>query len=172
MDSNFTVPEPDMEMPRMKYSTAATHIFFAGMSEFEPTTFSLLPSISQPEPDPKISEPIAVVPLTALCPPTLHSDAPQFSSIHEEYIAEQEGLRRMAEKVQEDEQKKKAARGTKGTKPKIVDLEGNRGTRYLCKIEEGPMKLLLDEGFLKQDLMTFTEVQATSAPPKGYSVLC
>ena len=34
------------------------------------------------------------------------------------------------------------------------------------------MKLLLDEGFLKQDLMTFTEGQATPAPPKGYTVLC
>ena len=90
----------------------------------------------------------------------------------EEYIAEQEGLRRMAEKVQEAEQKKRAARGTKGTKPKIVDREGNRGTWYSCKIEEGPMKLLLDEGFLKQDLMTFTEGQAIPAPPKSYTVLC
>ena len=101
-------------------------------------SFSPLPSIAEPEPAPKNSEPIAVVPLTALCPLTLHSNAPQFSSVHEEFLAEQEGLRRMAEKVQEAEQKKRAARGTKGTKPKIVDREGNRGTWYPCKIEEGP----------------------------------
>ena len=97
VDSNFTAPEPEMEMPRMKFSTAATHIFYASMSENEPMTFSPLPSISEPEPDPENSEPIAAVPLAALCPPTLHSNAPQFSSIHEEYIAEKEGLRRMAE---------------------------------------------------------------------------
>ena len=77
----------------------------------------------------------------------------------------------MAEKVQEAQQKR-AARGTKGTKPKVVDREGNRGTWYPCKIEEAPMKLLVDEGFLKQDLITFTEGQTVPAPPKGYAVLC
>ena len=121
MDSNFTAPEPEMEIPRIKILTAATHIFYASMSENEPMSFLPFPSIAEPEPDPKNSKPIADVPLAALCPPTLHSNAPQFSSIHEEYIAEQEGLRRMAEKVQEAEQKKRAPRGTKGTKPKIVD---------------------------------------------------
>ena len=171
-DSNFTTPELEMEMPRMKFSTAATHIFYASMSENEQMSFSPLPSIAEPEPAPKNSEPIAVVPLAALCPLTIHSNAPQFSSIHEEYIAEQEGLCRMAEKVQEVEQKKRAPRGTKGTKPKIVDREGNRGTWYPCKIEEGPMKLLLDEGFLRKDLMTYTEGQTTPAPPQGYTVLC
>ena len=105
VDSNFTAPEVEMEMPRTKFSTAATHVFYASMSENEPMTFSPLPSIPKPEPDPEISEPIAVVPLAALCPPILHSNAPKFSSIHEEYIAEQEGLRKMAEKVQEAEQK-------------------------------------------------------------------
>ena len=78
----------------------------------------------------------------------------------------------MAEKVQEAEQEKRAPRGTKGTKPKIVDREGNRGTWYPCKIEEGPMKLLLDEGFLDQKLMSFTEGQTTPAPPKGHTILC
>ena len=73
----------------------------------------------------------------------------------------------MAEKVQEAEQKKRAARGTKGTKPKVLDREGNRGMWYPCKIEEGPMKLLVDEGFLKQDLMTFTEGQTVPTPPQG-----
>ena len=156
-DSNFTMPESDLEMPRTKFSTPATHIFFAGMSENEPTTFAPLPTIAEPEPDPKSSDPIPAVPLVALCPPSLHSHATQFSSIHEEYLAEQEGLQRMADKVQEAELKKRAPRGSKGTKPKVVDREGDRGSWYPCKIEEGPMKLLLDEGFLRKDLMTFTE---------------
>ena len=108
------------------------------MSENDPTTFSLFTNIPEPEPNLLNSEPIAAVPLAALCPPSLHSNAPHFSSIQEEYIAEQEGLRRMAEKVQEAEQKKRAARGTKGTKPKIVDREGVRGTWYPCKIDNGP----------------------------------
>ena len=172
MDSNFTVPEPESEMPRMNHRTAATHILFAGMSENDPTTFSPFTPIPEPEPAPENSEPIAAVPLAAMCPPSLHSNAPHFSSIHEEYLAEQEGLRRMAEKVSEAEQKKRAARGSKGTKPKIVDREGTRGTWYPCKIEEGPMKLLIDEGFLKQDLMQFTEGQTVPAPPEGYAVLC
>ena len=77
----------------------------------------------------------------------------------------------MAEKVEEAKQKR-AARGSKGSKPKIVDREGTRGTWYPCKIEEGPMKLLIDEGFLKQDLMQFTEGQTVPAPPEGYTVLC
>ena len=34
------------------------------------------------------------------------------------------------------------------------------------------MKLLLDEGFLRKDLMTYTEGQTTLAPPQGYTVLC
>ena len=72
----------------------------------------------------------------------------------------------------EAEQKKRAARGSKGTKPKIVDREGTRGTWYPCKIEEGPMKLLTEEGFLKPDLMKFTEGQSVPAPPEGYTVLC
>ena len=157
VDSNFTDPELEMEMPRTKFSTAATHVFYASMSENVQMTFSPLSSIPEPEPDPEITEPIVVVPLAAMCPPTLHSNAPQFSSIHENYLAEQEGLRRMAEKVQEAKQKKRAPRETKGTKPKVVDRDGNRGTWYPCKIEEGPMKLLLDEGFLWKDLMTYTE---------------
>ena len=147
--------------------TVATHIFFAGLTENDPITFA-------PEPEPSLtkSEPIAAVPLAALCPPTLHSNAPQFSSIHEEYLAEQEGLQRMAEKVREAEQKKRAARGTKGTKPKVVDREGVRGTWYPCKIDQGPLKLLLDEGFLQNDLMKFTEGNVTPAPPEGYAVMC
>ena len=102
-DLNFTTSEPELEMPRTKFSTASTHIFYASMSENEPITFSPLPTIAEPEPAPKYSEPIPAVPLAALCPPTLHSNAPQFSSIHEEFLAEQEGLQRMAEKVQEAE---------------------------------------------------------------------
>ena len=101
MDSTFTVPEPETEMSRTKHQTTATHIFFAGMSENDPTTFSPFTNIPELEPNLVNSEPIAAVPLAALCPPSLHSNAPHFSSIQEEYIAEQEGLRRMAEKVHE-----------------------------------------------------------------------
>ena len=121
MDSTSTTPEPELQMPSTKFSTAATHIFYAGMLENESMTFSPLPHVSEPEPDPDTSNPILAIPLAALCPPSLHSNAPHFSSIQEEYIAEQEGLRRMAEKVHEGEQKKRATRGTKGTKSKIVE---------------------------------------------------
>ena len=133
-DSNFTTLEPELEMPRTKFSIPATHIFYASMSETEPFTFSPLPTIAEPEPTPKCSKPIPAISLAALCPPTLHTNAPQFSSIHEEFLAEQEGLQRMVEKVQEVEQKKRASRGTKGTKPKVVDREGDRGSWYPCKI--------------------------------------
>ena len=172
MDSTSTIPETELPMPTTQNSTATTYIFYAGISESEPVTFTPLHTMSEPEPIPDISDPISAVPLAALCPPSLHSNAPQFASIHEEYIAEQEGLRRMAEKVEEAQQKKRAAKGTKGTKSKVVDREGQRGTWYPCKIEEDPLKLLVDEGFLKQDMITFTEGQVTPTPPDGYTVLC
>ena len=172
MDSTSTIPETELPMPTTQNSTATTYIFYAGISESEPVTFTPLHTMSEPEPIPDISDPIPAVPLAALCPPSLHSNAPQFASIHEEYIAEQEGLRRMAEKVEEAQQKKRAAKGTKGTKSKVVDREGQRGTWYPCKIEEDPLKLLVDEGFLKQDMITFTEGQVTPTPPDGYTVLC
>ena len=98
--SNFSMPEPEEQPPPTNPPTAATKVFYASMSENVPMTTSLLPSTLKPPLD---SEPILAVPLAALCPPTLHVNAPHFSSIHEEYLAEQEGLRRMAEKVQEAE---------------------------------------------------------------------
>ena len=125
MDSTPYTPETELPTPTTKYSTAATHIFYAGISESEPVTFTPLPTMPKPEPIPDFSDPIPAVPLAALCPPSLHSNAPQFASIHEEYIAEQEGLRRMAEKVEQAKQKR-AAKGTKGTKSKVVDREGHR----------------------------------------------
>ena len=171
MDSTSTIPETELLTPTTKLPTAASHIFFAGMSESEQTTFTPLQTVPEPDPIPDFSDPIPAVPLAALCPPSLHSNAPQFASIHEEYIAEQEGLRRMAEKVEEAQQKR-AARGTKGTKSKVVDREGHRGTWYPCKIEEGPLKLLVDEGFLKLENVTYTEGHVTPTPPEGHTVLC
>ena len=78
----------------------------------------------------------------------------------------------MADKVQEAEQKKRAPRGSKGTKPKVVDRDGDRGTWFPCKPEEGPLKLVLDEGFLKEELLTFNEGETVPAPPEGSTILC
>ena len=72
----------------------------------------------------------------------------------------------MADKVQEAELKKRAPRGSKGTKPKVVDREGDRGSWYPCKIEEGPMKLLLDEVFLRKELMTYIQRDRSLRHPR------
>src|SRR3954470_7281834 len=81
-DSNFSPPTPSSNVPH------------GGMSE-DQTPINL--------------EPIAAVPLAALCPPSYGFRQFHFSSIHEEYLAEQEGIQRMADKVAEAEQKQKRA---------------------------------------------------------------
>ena len=53
---------------------------------------------------PPATEPLLMTPIAILTPPITYAPhAPEFSSVHEEYLAEQEGLRRMAEKVSEAE---------------------------------------------------------------------
>src|SRR3954468_21270494 len=84
----------------------SSNVFYVGMSEDQP---------------PINIEPIATVPIAAMCPTSYGFRHLQFSSTHEEYLAEQEGIRRMSEKVAEMEQKKRAALGTKGTKSKAVN---------------------------------------------------
>src|SRR3954463_5231323 len=74
----------------------------------------------------------------------------------------------MAEKVAEAEQKKKrAALGTKGTKSKAIERDG-----VPCRPDDAPMKLLVDEGFLKRDLFHYTPDEATPLPPAGFVVMC
>src|SRR4051812_5672793 len=104
--SNFVNPEEMNLTPPIPPS----NVLYVGMSENQP-----LVNI----------EPIAAVPIAALCPPSYGFRHLHFSSIHEEYIAEQEGIQRMAEKVAEAELKKKrAAPGTKGTKSKAIERYG------------------------------------------------
>src|SRR3954451_13374473 len=79
-ETNLTPPIP------------SSNVFYVGMSEDQP---------------PVNIEPIAAVPIAALCPPSYGFRQLQFSSIHEEYLAEQEGIQRMAEKVAEAKQMKK-----------------------------------------------------------------
>ena len=57
-----TVPEPETDVPHTQYQTAATHTFFAGLTENDPITFSLVTNILEPEPSPPNSEPIAAEP--------------------------------------------------------------------------------------------------------------
>src|SRR3954465_6127440 len=88
--SNFANPE-DLNMSP---PTPSSNVLYMGMSEDQP---------------PVNIERIAAVPLAALCPPSYGFRQLHFSSIHEEYLAEQEGIQRMAEKVAEAEQRKKRA---------------------------------------------------------------
>src|SRR3954453_11702468 len=100
--SNFANPEELNLTPTILPS----NVLYMGMSEDQP---------------PVNIEPIASVPIAALCPPSYGFRQLHFSSIHEEYLAEQEGIQRMAEKVAEAEQKKKSTTlGTKGTKSKAI----------------------------------------------------
>src|SRR3954447_4810330 len=134
--SNFINPEEMNLTPPIPPS----NILYMGMSEDQP---------------PINIEPIAAVLIAALCHASYGFRHLQFSSTHEEYLAEQEGIRRMAEKVAETEQKKKRADpGTKGTKSKAVNCDGIRGSWYAC--EDRPMKLLVDENFLKKELLHYT----------------
>src|SRR3954465_13156347 len=152
--SNFANPEELNLTP----PTPRPNVLYMGMSEDEP---------------PVNIEPIAAVPIAALCPPSYGFCQLHFSSIHEEYLAEQEGIQRMAEKVAEAEQRKKrAAPGTKGTKSKAVERDGVHGSWFPCKPEDAPMKLLVDEGFLKRDLFHYTLDEATPVPPSGFIVIC
>src|SRR3954469_25964426 len=64
------------------------------------------------------------------------------------------------------------APGTKGTKSKAVERDGFRGSWFPCKPDDGPMKLLVDEGFLKRDLFHYTLDEATPVPPSGFIVMC
>src|SRR3954462_13207331 len=78
----------------------------------------------------------------------------------------------MAEKVAEAEQRKKrAAPGTKGTKSKAIERDGVRGSWFPCKPDDAPMKLLVDESFLKMDLFHYTVEEAIPEPPTGFVVL-
>src|SRR3954469_12395311 len=133
--SNFANPE-DLNLSP---PTPSSNVLYVRMWEDEP---------------PVNIEPIAAVPIAALCPPSYGFRQLHFSSIHEEYLAEKEGIQRMADKVAEAEQKKKrAAPGTKGTKSKAVERDGVRGSWFPCKPGEALIKLLVDEGFLKRDLI-------------------
>jgi hypothetical protein len=132
-------------------STIPPGVFYAGMSENEP---------------PIDSVPLIVTPLAAMCPPYFSGSYPrQFSSILEEFEAEQEGIRRMAEKVKEAEQKK--------AKPsKAIDRDGVKGQWSPCFPDAKDMKTLVEEGFLNPDNFQFTEGEASPAPPPGYVVMC
>src|SRR3954449_3756568 len=136
----------------------SSNVLYVGMSEHQP---------------PINIEPIAAVSIAALCPVSYGFRHLQSSSTHEEYLAEQERIQRMAEKVAEAEQKKKrAAPGTKGTKSKAIERDGVRGSWFPCKPDDAPMKLLVDEGFLKRDLFHYTPDEATPVPPSGFAVMC
>src|SRR3954469_3297668 len=105
-----------------------------------PPSNVLYVGISEDQPPVNI-EPITAVPIAALCPPSYGFRQLHFSSIHEEYLAEQEEIQRMAEKVAEAEQRKKrAAPGTKGTKSKAVEQDGVRSSWFPCKPEWFPEK--------------------------------
>src|SRR3954467_3853534 len=110
--SNFANPE-DLNLSP---ATPSSNVLYVGTSEDQP---------------PINIEPIAAVPIAALCPPSYGFRRLQLSSIHEEYLAEHEGSQRMAEKVAEAELKKKiAAPGTKGTKSKAIERDGVRGSWF------------------------------------------
>src|SRR3954469_22924465 len=120
--SNFANPE-DLNLSS---PTPSSNVLYVGMSEDQP---------------PDNIEPIAAVPIAALCPPSYGFRQLHFSSIHEEYLAEHEGIQRMAEKVAEAElRKKRAAPGTKGTKSKVVEQDGVRSSWFPCKPEWFPEK--------------------------------
>src|SRR3954470_16465785 len=104
--SNFANPE-DLNLSP---PTPSSNVLYVGMSEDQP---------------PVNIEPIAAVPIALLCPPSYRFRHLQFSSIHEEYLAEQEGIQRMAEA---ELKKKRAAPGTKGTKSKGIERDGVRGS--------------------------------------------
>src|SRR3954467_12900244 len=118
--SNFSNPEAlNLSLP-----TPSFNMLYVGTSEHQP---------------PINIEPMAAVLIAALCPPSYGFRQLHFSSIHEEYLAEQEGIERMAEKVAEAEQKKKrAAPGTKGTKSKAIEQDGVRGSWLPCKPDDAP----------------------------------
>src|SRR3954466_11103190 len=79
----------------------------------------------------------------------------------------------MADKVSEAEQQQKhAAPGTKGTKSKAVERDGVRGSWFPYKPDEAPIKILVDEGFLKRDLIHYTPEEAAPVPPSGFVVMC
>src|SRR3954471_9976927 len=153
-ESNFSNPE-DLNLSPPKPSS---NVLYVGMSEDQ---------------SPVNIEPIVAVPIAAHCPPSYGFRQLHFSSIHEEYLAEQEGIQRMAEKVAEVEQRKnRAAPGTKGTKSKAIERDGVRGSWFPCKPDDAPMKLLVDEGFLKRDLFHYIPDEATLVPPSGFVVMC
>src|SRR3954470_7443244 len=149
--SNFANPEDLNLIP----PTPSYNLLYVGMSEDQPSVNI---------------EPIAAVPIAALCPPSYGFRQLHFSSIHEEYLAEQDGIQRMAEKVAEAEQRKKrAAPRTKGTKSKAVERDGVRGSWLPCKPDDAPMKLLVDEGFLKRDLFHYTRMKPLRYLPPASS---
>src|SRR3954451_12361375 len=152
--SNFANPE-DLNLSP---PTSSSNVLYVGMSEDQP---------------PVNLEPIASVPIAALCPPSYGFRQLHFSSIHEEYFAEQEEIQRMAEKVAEAEQRKKrAAPRTKGTKSKAVERDGVRGSWLPCKPDDAAMKLLVAEGSLKRRLFHYPSTEATPVIPSGFVVIC
>src|SRR3954463_15372666 len=79
----------------------------------------------------------------------------------------------MEEKVAEVElNKKRADPGTKGTKSKAIERDGVRGSWFPCRPDDAPIKLLVDEGFLKRYLFHYTPDEATPVPPAGFVVMC
>ncbi|KAM0841689.1 hypothetical protein ACQ4PT_058847 [Festuca glaucescens] len=149
--SSFVPKRDESESPHGP-PPAVPNVFLAGWPGSDP-----------PAPD----EPALVAPIAILSPLTTYAPhALEFSSIQEEFLAEQEDLRRMSVKVLEAEQKK-ASKGSK-----VINRDGLQGSWYPCNPDPGQMQIVLDEGFLKKDLIEFFKDEMAPAPKPGYVVMC
>ena len=130
----------EFPMPELKHVTTATHVFTAGPTNETPITFSPIFGPQDSASDIHILEPIDATPLATMCPFSAYPNFRNLSSVKETLLKRARERKAMAEKMKPaKETKKRAPRGTAGTKSKALEREGTRGSWYPCGLENSDL---------------------------------
>src|SRR6266480_7831272 len=163
----------EFPMPELRHAAAATHVFTAGLTRDTPTTFAPILGPQESETEIHIIEPLDAVPLATLSPFSAYPNFRNISSLKETLLKRARERKAMAEKMKAaKETKKRAPKGTMGTKSKALEREGTRGSWYPCGLENSDLTQLTGEGFLRQENIIVPLGATAPTPPEGYVLMC
>src|SRR6266480_1487710 len=142
----------EFPMPELRHATTATHVFTAGLTRDTPITFSPLLDPQESETEIQMIEPLDAVPLATMSPFSAYPNFRNISSLKDTLLKRARERKAMAERAKvAKETKKRAPRGTVGTKSKALERDGTRGSWYPCGLENSDLTQLKGEGFLRQE---------------------